>query len=361
MAGIVDWATDLLISRGALVETDETGALRAMLSPELAAALDSAEWLSLRFGAGAGSDDEGEWLDRLGRLLPSAALVTGARLRHPAPAPDIDAGAVLDRELVVQNGIYRLLEDHAETARYYFFTFHYTIESDETSTGMSTVCLDQSACSVAHPAESLLHAARGGLEEDPAFSVPREELARLLPIALQSAQPEVRRLAAGIEQVANRRLARDTERINRYYRDLLRQIEKRIARRSGDEDALARERSRADATRLDRAAKLEDMVRKYSLKIRLDPGGVLVASLPAREISARLIRKKAERTVKLHWNPLLGALESPWCESCCGRAHPLFLCDDRVHCLCRLCLAACPHCGRQFCRACRPQCRCGAG
>ena len=55
MIGIVDWARDMLVSRGALVETEEAGALRAMLPADLAAALESGEWLSLRFGAGAGS------------------------------------------------------------------------------------------------------------------------------------------------------------------------------------------------------------------------------------------------------------------------------------------------------------------
>jgi hypothetical protein len=360
MAEILDWAKDLLVSRGALVETEEAGALRAMLSPELARALGSSEWLSLRFGAGAGSDDDGEWLERLGHLLPPDARVIGTRLRRPRQAPAVDAAAVLDRELAVQNGIYRVLEDRPETARHYFFNFQYTIESDETSLGAWMVCLNPSAGSFIHQPESLLNAVRDNLEEDPEFVIPREELARIFPMALRAAQPEIRRLAAGIEQSANRRLARDTERIDAYYRDLLRQIEKRLSRRTADLQAAEKERSRAVATRLDRAAKLEDLARKYSLRIRVEPGDVLVVPLPVLEISARLIRKKAERVAKLHWNPALGGLESPWCESCFGRAHQLFLCDDRVHFLCKSCLTACPNCGKQFCRACQPKCRCGA-
>jgi hypothetical protein len=360
MAEILDWAKDLLVSRGALVETEEAGALRALLSAELARALGSSDWLSLRFGAGAGSDDDGEWLERLGRLLPPDARVIGARLRHPRQAPAVDAGAVLDRELAVQNGIYRVLDDRPETARHYFFNFQYTIESDETSLGVWTVCLNPSARSLIHQPESLLNAVRDDLEEDPEFVIPREELAQLFPMALRGAQPEIRRLAAGIEQSANRRLARDTERIDTYYRDLLRQIDKRLSRRTADPQAAEKERTRAAATQLDRAAKLDDLARKYSLRIRVEPGDVLVAPLPVLEISARLIRTKAERVAKLDWNPALGALESPWCESCFGRAHPLFLCDDRVHFLCRSCQMACPNCGKQFCRACQPKCRCGA-
>ena len=360
MAEIIDWAKDLLVSRGALVETEEAGALRALLSPELAGELGASDWLSLRFGAGAGSDDEGEWLERLGRLLPPDARVIGARLRRPRPAPAVDVGAVLDRELVIQNGIYRLLDDYPETARYYFFNFQYTIEFDETSLGAWTVCLNPSARSLVHQGELLLNAVRDDLEEDPEFAIPREELGRLFPMALRGAQPEIRRLAAGIEHSANRRLARDAERINAYYGDLLRQIEKRVSRRAGDMQTAEKERNRAAATQLDHAAKLEDLTRKYSLKIRIQPGDVLVVSLPVLEISARVIRKKVERVAKLHWNPTLGALESPWCESCFGRAYPLFLCDDRVHCLCKSCLTACRNCGKQFCRACQAKCRCGA-
>src|SRR5450432_1437527 len=132
MIGIIDWARDLLVSRGALVETEDAGALRAMLPAELAATLESGEWLSLRFGAGAGagSDDENEWLDRLSRLLPPEARVVSARLRRPIVVPPVDVASALDRGLALQNGISRVLEDYQQTARYCFFGFHYTIESD---------------------------------------------------------------------------------------------------------------------------------------------------------------------------------------------------------------------------------------
>ena len=112
---------------------NRTERLRAMLSPELAGALGSSDWLSLRFGAGAGADDESEWLERLGRLLPADARVIGARLRHPRPAPPIDAGAVLDRHLAIHNGIYRLLGDgQADGALLLFqLPIHHRIRRDE--------------------------------------------------------------------------------------------------------------------------------------------------------------------------------------------------------------------------------------
>src|SRR4051812_22499745 len=112
-----------------------------------------------------------------------------------------------------------------------FFGFHYTIESDETSLGMVTVCLNASARNVVRQPDFLSKAVKDDLEEDPQPAIFRDELAQLFPIALRGVQPEIRRLAAGIEQSSNRRLGRDTERIDAYYKDLLSQLGKRIARR----------------------------------------------------------------------------------------------------------------------------------
>ena len=142
-----------------------------------------------------------------------------------------------------------------------------------------------------------------------------------------------------------------------YYRGLLAQIAKRMKRKSGDEATIGKERSRAAVTELDRNAKLDDLVRKYSLWLRIQPVSVLAMRLPVREIVVHLIRKKEERARTLHWNPFLKRLEQVLCEKCVRPAHPLNLCE-KVHCLCEERFAACPKCGRTYCRVCRPRCKC---
>ena len=144
-----------------------------------------------------------------------------------------------------------------------------------------------------------------------------------------------------------------------YYRGLLAHMEKRAARRSTDPEAVDKERDRMMATQLDRAAKLEDLVRKYSLRVQLGLTQVLVVPLPVRAISVRLIRKKQERPMLLHWNAISRALDTPLCEACSARARPLHLCE-KVHLLCGACWSPCPECSRVFCRACQPRCKCAA-
>ena len=365
MIQLSDWARDLLMSRGALVENEgeSEGVLRALVPPEVSAKLAVSDWLSLDFGARGGADDPAEWMDRLSALLPPSPAVAGARLRQRAPAGRIDADAILNRGLVVQNGVWRLVEDYAAAAPYYLFSFQYTVESDERTIGYTGVCLNGAARSLAEQTEFLLRSVREDLEDDPEFTVPAADLRALYPLAARAAEADVRARIAFIEQSSNRRLARDCERMDSYYAGLLAQLEKRAARRGAEPQAAEKDRSRVQATQLDRAAKLEDLVRKYSLRVQLALADVLVVSLPVRSISARLIRKKEERLVTFAWNTVLRALDTPLCEACSGRARPLYLCDklgSKMHLLCGNCLSPCPACARVFCRACQARCKCGA-
>ena len=128
----------------------------------------------------------------------------------------------------------------------------------------------------------------------------------------------------------------------------------------GEFDAIlgSLDESRDFATELDRVAKLEDLVRKFSPRARLNLAGLLVLTLPVEEMTVRLTHKKEERVRTFHWNHCLHLLEPPRCERCSEPAAPLQLCE-RMHCLCRECRTTCPRCGRQNCRICRPRCPCG--
>ncbi len=357
MIGIEEWISDLLMSRGALVESGEDGRIRAMLPSDVAAPLGTGEWLSLDFRPVPGGDDAFEWMERMEHILPSHPLLVGARMRGAAPTPALDATATLASELAIQNGIYRLVDDYSTTAPYLVFTFRYTVESDERSLGFFTACLNADACSIVAQPEIFLNGIREFLEEDHWAETPAD-MAKHYPAAARAARAAIRKHVAQIEESANRRLARDTARVEAYYQGLLAQIGKRAARRANDPDAAQKERSRAEATELDRLAKLEDLRRKYSLKIETGLAMLLRVRVPVRRIAVRLIRKKEERAFLLDWNSVLRSLDAPICERCSVRAHPLYLCEQ-IHCLCRDCWAQCPACMRFFCRVCQPRCKCG--
>lgn len=361
MIGVPEWICDLLMSRGALVESEEDGRIRTMLPGEVAAALGTAEWLSLDLrpatAEGAARDDDAEWMDRMERLLPAQPILTGAQFRAPRLPPRIDAASVLASDLAVQNGVYRLVEDRSAAATYLFFTFQYVIESDDRSTGIATVCIDADAGALVTMPENFLAAIRDGLSDD-SGAADAGMVEKWLPVAVRVARGAARAHVAQVEENANRRLARDTARVEAYYAGMLAQLEKRVVKRAGDAAAAEKERGRIRATEADRAAKLEDLRRKYALRVRMEPAALLAVRAPVRQIAVRLIRKKEERAHVLHWNSFLHLLEPPLCEHCSAPAHPLCLCD-RAHLLCKECWTHCPECSRYFCRVCQAKCKCG--
>jgi hypothetical protein len=352
MIGIREWICDLLTSCGALVDPNADGRIGAMLPPDTAASLGVGEWLALDL-----ADDAGDWLDRMERLLPRRPFLVEAECRSVRPPAPIDAASVLASGLAVQNGISRLVEESGSVATYLFFTFQYAIESDDRSMGVVTVCYNTDAGSVVTMPESFLLSTRDLLAETSGVAGPGMP-ERWYPHAVRTATSAIRKQVAQAEESANRRLARDTERVESYYAGLLAQIGKRIAKKSDDGAVVEKERGRAEATKADRAAKLDDLRRKYALRVRIEPSLLLAARAPVRRFSVRLIRKKEERACSLDWNPTLGLLEPPLCEHCSGAAHPLYLCE-RMHVLCRNCWVQCPACSRSFCRVCQGGCKCG--
>jgi hypothetical protein len=233
------------------------------------------------------------------------------------------------------------------------------VDSDERSTGVVNVCLNPAASSAVQQPANLLRSIEADLEPTPELEMDVKNISALYRTAAGAARSEVRKSIGSIEDSANRRMARDTERVRAYYSSLLAQIEKRIAKRAGDPDGAEKERGRAQATELDRTAKIDDLFRKHSLRIQVSLTDVLTVTLPVRTISVRLIRKKEEWLRDLHWNATLRQLDYPWCEKCGAMARPLYLCET-MHCLCKTCFGACAKCGRVFCRVCQPRCKCGA-
>jgi hypothetical protein len=94
--GIQDWMCDVLMSRGALVESGDDGRIGAMLPAEIATALGANEWLSLDFPPSPGADDVFEGMERMERVLPAQPLIVSASIQKPAPSVSVDAASVLE-------------------------------------------------------------------------------------------------------------------------------------------------------------------------------------------------------------------------------------------------------------------------
>ncbi|MGH9752738.1 MAG: hypothetical protein ACREA2_08130, partial [Blastocatellia bacterium] len=125
-----NFAAQLLEHEGALVEPIEPQGLEAMLTGNLQQALGAPEFLRLGFaaelpGGAERASLESDWLEKFGRLLDER----GRRLKFAASAAVPPLGHVermVERNVVLQNAVYRLSQVEQAWTRYLIFIFRYT-------------------------------------------------------------------------------------------------------------------------------------------------------------------------------------------------------------------------------------------
>ncbi len=159
---------------------------------------------------------------------------------------------------------------------------------------------------------------------------------------------------ASILTVAQKRsqhfLELDRARLNAYYTDLQRDLDKRLAR-ADDERRPALE-SKLAALINERQSKLADAEQKYNLRLDLELINLAIIAQPKIELDVEISKRgvAAKRTVA--WDPVRHLLEPLVCDVCGHPGDGLTLCESG-HLAHSDCLAPqCVDCKRTFCRLC---------
>ena len=179
-----------------------------------------------------------------------------------------------------------------------------------------------------------------------------ETLRLLLERAGQAAQRRLAETLEAFEARARRLLELDRARLDAYYADLERDLERRLKRAVEDEAKQAGLQSKLAATRADHASKLADAQAKYQVRLELDLLNLAVIFQPKLTLPLRIENRQASVTRSMVWDPLRHRLELLACDVCFRPNVKLFLCHNG-HLACADCLAPqCVDCKRVYCRHC---------
>lgn len=366
----------LLRQEGALVEAIEPDGLDVLAPPSVQRALGIGELSRLGFGAtlppaAQRVGIEGDWLERCARLLGPQGRVTRYVL-SPSARPPGDPERVLERELVLDNATFRLLGVTPAWTRYLLLDFRASAVSDDkrdfilhlgvnlaTGTLLPDAMLAQIAPALEDPS---LGASEAGAVPPENANLPaiwdRPQLLRLVALAL----PPRLDLALGpFVTGLRRRLGRDQERLHLYHNDLHREAVRRALPLPEGDPRRRREEERAEAIGREYRAKLDDLSRQYATRVTVEWNQTLELAMPVQRFAVSIRRRKADRVIRLDWNPLIRRLEPPTCEYSASTERPRLVCDDALHLVVAAALGPCSACARAFCRACNPtRCpRCG--
>ncbi len=358
-----NFATQLLEYEGALVEPLDPLGLEAMLPGNLQQALGAPEFLRLGFApeAPVGAERaslESDWLEKFGRLLDER----GRRLRFTANVVVPPLGHVertVERNVVLQNAVYRMSQVEQAWTRYLIFIFRYTAISDEKREGIFKFGINLINGSAVDPmvdqllAAAMDESATRAVTKPTATQLPADWTGERLKKAVTRAAPV--RVRAHLSQFVNgmqRRLDRDLERLHEYFGGLREESWRKLKRRKGD---AARERLRIEAAEREYQVKVADLKQKYDLRVNIEPVQTLELISQVQRVALVIKRRKGERKLALDWNPIARQLDPPPCEWSFVAEGSRVVCDDQLHIVSPAGHAPCPQCDKEYCRACSPR------
>lgn len=176
-------------------------------------------------------------------------------------------------------------------------------------------------------------------------------------LRLHARRQAARALAPFREAVA-RRLAREAERIEHYYAELIAE-HRRAARRAHKPENRQRSERRMEAARGDLERRREDLAARHRVTVRLRGVAGCWAVVEAVRLPVLVRVGREERTLYLTCNPLSKSLEAIPCEACGEDTRVVRTCRV-LHAVCPACRRRCPVCGRDPCRRCQGSgCGCG--
>jgi hypothetical protein len=327
---------------------------------------------------------EGDWLDRLARLLGSQGRWT-RRVLPDAPkaatskAPS-DPERLLGQALVLDNATFRLLGVAPAWTRYLVLDFRASAVSDDkrdfmlrVGANLATGALPDMVLETITAAPSFDRPSNGGnplddAETDPmlpedADLPPMWDRAQVLDLVARALPPRLDVALVPFLKGMRRRLGRDQDRLHAYHNDLhLEAVRRAMALPEGDA-IRRREEQRAEAIGREYRAKIDDLARRYATRVIIEWVQSLELVMPVHRFAVQVRRRKADRVIHLDWNPRARRLESPVCEFTASAERPRLVCDDALHIVVPSALGPCQACGRPFCRACSPKrcLKCGAG
>lgn len=376
MTDLSDFVLDFCRAVGGMVEPPAYGVYDVLLPDAVAARLGVEPFQRLTFDEASAAASDGITLLSYGHALmermvemtqaaPACArfYINDVRLDKTGLAALARSALSFPNANLVE--VPRTLETRA-MFRYVRFNFKAALLSDEKREQVVSVLMDaQTGAAVDDYSATETHL----LAEAPAFTqlpvapaqwtdtpdpLAPEPFRALLERAAQAAVDALHAPSEALQKRAARHLELDRARLDSYYADLERDLERRLKRA---DDRFARKaslESKLIATRADHAAKLADVEAKYRLRMELDLINLALVAQPKIMLPVRIENRQAGVTRTVVWDPLRHGIEPLACDVCHRPKTKLFLCaNNHLVCDSETCRAPqCVDCKRVYCRHC---------
>jgi hypothetical protein len=344
---LFSFARRFLEGQGALVEPGPAG-LDAILPLPLAQRLEVPEYVTFREDQPA--EGEGEYsihygaplLDKMVDLCCSSLPLASCQLSFPYLKSQGFDRLIRD-QFTFRKSLCRVTSTALIKTHYLLLPCRYVARSDEQKEGLIILFshFDSGAFLSYPPDGSFMTAGEPAFLPETARDISRWE--KLLKRISTEAEGLIAEEIRDFRDSMNRRLNRDAGNLEEYYGTLKKEMESSLTR-AGVSDRLLQDRKEKIALLPEELArKRQDLVMKYSIRVKLIPCAALFIRTPAVRILCDLHVGREKKPVSLTYNPITKGLDPLVCEGC-GRSVTNVSFCSRLHLLCSRCEEKCPLC-----------------
>lgn len=387
---------DILTYNGAIIESQKDGSIDLLVPPEVSKALSVAEYTRLCFSYENDDNEavyasyDSDFFSSIGRLFDGNGRFSIVTIEDYIPNIE-KLQKTLPEKIPFGNATFRFDKTEVQEISYLLVNLKYVALSDEKHEGVISLLINETNLS-AMPFYLDTERLKEVLNES--INIERHEIGKVLRSAYRAsvriAKEELRDFIKSLE----RRLNRDIKRVYEYYETLKEETKNIIKRKvfdadikdganlfrnkhlsSGDEyernrlfekqiedrnlkgEGIEKLLQKLDAIEAEREWKVQDIITKYSLNIRLDMISAIRVETKAPLFWINIKRRLSSRRFPVTFNPISKRIDALPCESCFNPQMPYYICDDKLHIICADCFRKCPNCGKQYCNACYAVCR----
>ncbi len=318
----LDFARRFLQLHGAAVEKNDA-AIEALIPENLQTLLDAPELIRLSEDTENAEEGSGDYtvtygapvLERMiGKAFETIPL-TGCRLEFDY----IKNGGFsrLIEEQLTFYGAAAAIETVADvTEEYLLAACRYTAQSDEQKEGLLHLAFKtDTGALVPDMAEAFFSAGCRTVFTTPVAGAVQKTTS-LAEYVEQTARQLLQDRLAPFRQSMNRRFQRDIENLEEYFRSLEQEMQKNLEKPGLSEAARKDRQAKIEAIPAELESKKQDLFKKYSIKVRLQPAALMQIRTPAKKIACRLSIGKQRRQFFLTYNPVTRNLDFPPCSRC---------------------------------------------
>lgn len=344
-----------LETHGAVLEENSKG-FEALLPDNLSGLLETPEYIHINMGFGPDTPDTApesgpaysinygsHLLEKIVNAACAEVPLLACQLKF-----DYLKSAGFEKLINEQFSFFGAVGKVESTAKikteYIFLTCRYIAQSDEQKEGLVSLIFNlETGAFVPHMANMLSSAIRDYKTGGKTAVWGDKQIKKIMEWVRKQTKESIADDIGPFQESMTRRFRRDVANLEEYYAGLKEEMEKSLER-PGLSDQLIKDRKEKIALLPDELGrKKDDLFKKYSIKVKIEPCSAMLISTPAIKILYKASIGRKRKNLSLIYNPVTKSVDPLVCQGCGRSATSLYFCD-RLHLLCHACSDRCPVC-----------------